>query len=174
MATNGIYAEQATTAPPFLRSTNLLATHCLHKPVIATGSANPPLEAATIPTQPSHKRKLPSSIPTLVAAKIPAAFGPDGHPLKKKLSTLMGMEFKAAQSTVVLPPVDNCTQEDILLRLSNQSGFIYKVLELSNALVGIPDPFVSIERHGNWVEIFKIKFLEEFVDVMTLGNVGYW
>ncbi|KIJ90642.1 hypothetical protein K443DRAFT_15056, partial [Laccaria amethystina LaAM-08-1] len=48
---------------------------------ITTGSANAPVGDVLINTaRPSRKRKLPNSIPTLVAAKIPAAVGPDGRP----------------------------------------------------------------------------------------------
>lgn len=53
--------------------------------VITTGSANAPLgDAPIIMMRPSRKRKSPDSIPTLVAAKIPAAVGPDGRPVKRK------------------------------------------------------------------------------------------
>ena len=46
-----------------------------------TGDASAP---STIVTRPSRKWKLPNSIPTLVATKMPAVIGPDGRPLKKK------------------------------------------------------------------------------------------
>ena len=52
---------------------------------IMTGSVGAPLGDTPIVTvRPSRKRKLPNSIPTLVAAKIPAVVGADGRPVKRR------------------------------------------------------------------------------------------
>ena len=54
-------------------------------PAIMIGSVSAPLEDVPIvAVRPSRKRKQPNSTPTLVAAKIPAAVGADGRPVKRK------------------------------------------------------------------------------------------
>ena len=54
-------------------------------PAIMIGSVSAPLgDVSIVAVCPSRKRKQPNSTPTLVAAKIPAAVGADGRPVKVK------------------------------------------------------------------------------------------